>query len=269
MSHPPLKRRTRPTALSDILDGVKLYKVWTYLSYQDLISRYRRSIIGPFWIAAVMATQAVALSLVFGAIYHLGVKDFLPYVISGLTVINLIACGFNEGADTFNIYSPFIRAHSLPISFHVFRMVCRHFVVFMHNFIVYCVVSMIYTQTIPITIMLIPGLILAIVFMTSTIFITSSLSLRFIDFKFILPHIFTIVFYFTPVIWKPSMISSHMSLVYTLNPLYYLLEVVRSPLLGKDVPLNVWEGAIGVTLATAIIGYMVFANMRKKIPLWL
>ena len=269
MSHPPLKRRTRPSALADLVDGAKLYKTWSYLSYQDLISRYRRSFLGPFWIAAVMMTQAIALSLVFGTIYGLEVKSFLPYVIGGLTVINLIGVGFNEGSETFRIYSPMISAHPLPISFHVYRMVCRHFVMFLHNFAVFLAVWIFYNHNLALSPLIIPGLLLGLVFMTSTIFITACISMRYLDFKFMLPQAWTIVFYFTPVIWQPSQIKEHLSLIYQLNPIYYMLEVIRAPMLGHAVGTDVWLGATVVVLGTSILAYIVFASMRKKISLWL
>jgi len=84
-----------------------------------------------------------------------------------------------------------------------------------------------------------------------------------------LPHAWTIVFYFTPVIWQPNQIKSHLSLLFRLNPIYYVLEVIRSPLMGKPVSADIWMGALITIFLSSSLGYVVFANMRKKISLWL
>jgi ABC-type polysaccharide/polyol phosphate export permease len=264
-----LKRINRKNVAEDIVEAIKLYRTWAYLSYQDVISRYRRSILGPFWVAAIMITQSVALSLVFGGIYNIELREFLPYVIAGLTVFNYIGSAFGEGAETFAIYRSVVTAYNMPLSFHIMRMCCRQFVIFLHNFVVFIVVMAVFSRAFTITPMLIPALFVAFVFLFSCTLINATLSLRFRDYKFILPHVWTIVFYFTPVIWRPNQISEHLSFLYVYNPIYYILEIMRGSMLGTPVGLEVWLGATGVATGAAAIAYLVFATMRKKIALWL
>lgn len=268
MSHPPLTRRTRPTAFHDILSGAKLSKTWAFLSYQDLIARYRRSLFGPFWIAAVMGTQSLALALVFGTIYNIDIKVFLPYVVAGLSIIGFIGCAFGLGSSTFEIYKSLLLAHPLPISFHVFRMYCRHLIEFMHNILIFCIVCFICNGGINFSITFIPALLVASVFIFSTTLISATLSVRFADFKFMLPHVWTIVFYFTPIIWKTSQVRSGIEWVYMFNPIYYIVELLRSGMMGTPVSSSIWFGSLVTILCTSIVAYVLFSVMRKKITLW-
>ena len=42
-------------ALRDLVDGLRAHRVWMLLAKMDMRHRYRRSVIGPFWITIAMA----------------------------------------------------------------------------------------------------------------------------------------------------------------------------------------------------------------------
>ena len=42
-------------AWHDIRDGLSAWRLWTSLGWSDIRQRYRRSVIGPFWITLSMA----------------------------------------------------------------------------------------------------------------------------------------------------------------------------------------------------------------------
>ncbi|EDW4359843.1 ABC transporter permease, partial [Salmonella enterica subsp. salamae] len=42
-------------ALLDIYEGLKKIQFWNYMAWQEIIIRYRRSVLGPFWITASTA----------------------------------------------------------------------------------------------------------------------------------------------------------------------------------------------------------------------
>jgi len=39
-------------AIADLLAGLKLWELWSTLGWHDIRQRYRRSIVGPFWLVA-------------------------------------------------------------------------------------------------------------------------------------------------------------------------------------------------------------------------
>ena len=42
-------------AMRDVVDGIKAYPIWTTLAWQDIRQRYRRSVLGPFWMYRVVS----------------------------------------------------------------------------------------------------------------------------------------------------------------------------------------------------------------------
>ena len=66
------------------------------------------------------------------------------------------------------------------------------------------------------------------------------------------------------MIYQPEMLAARgYALFYELNPFYYLIEIVRTPMQGKPLP----EGKmylIAVTLAFVVFFTSIFAVMRQK-----
>ena len=76
-----------------------------------------------------------------------------------------------------------------------------------------------------------------------------------------------IAFFTTPIFWTPASLPNRQVFIY-LNPFYYLLEVVRGPLLGHTPPLSVWLTAIAFNCLAAPIAIVFFARCRARIPFW-
>ena len=53
--------RTFRRAFADLQDGLYSSELWLHLGWQDIKQRYRRSVLGPFWITIATGTTAVAM----------------------------------------------------------------------------------------------------------------------------------------------------------------------------------------------------------------
>jgi ABC-type polysaccharide/polyol phosphate export permease len=264
-----LFKQTR-TAANDIQRGLALYKTWSYLAYQDVGARYRRSLLGPFWIAAGTVAQAASMTIVYGAIMHLPLAQMLPYIMGGLVVFNFMGIPFTDGCETYTGAASTIRAYPLPYSFHIFRMVLRALVVMAHNLVVYFLVVFLCERTVHVTPMIIPAVLLITFFVVCASTITATISLRFRDVRFLLPYLWQILFFSTPVFWRADSfaIGDKRRMIFEYNPIYYLMEVVRRPLLGEQIAPHIWPVAITIVAILAPMAFIVFALFRKRIALW-
>lgn len=259
---------SRSTATRDLLAGLTLYRLWGFMAYQDIISRYRRSILGPFWVAAMMVTQSAALALVFGSIFEMPIKDFLPYVITGISVMLYLGSAFTEGTETFSIYRPLVQATPLPLSFHVLRMCTKHLVVFAHNAAVFLAIYMYFNGRLDLRVTIVPAIALSFLFIVGVTLFNAVLSLRFRDYKYILPHLWTLIFFLTPVMWKPAQLVDKLRFINTFNPAHYILLVMRNGLDGQATTWHDWIGAGVSAFVALLLGYIAFSCARKYIALW-
>lgn len=255
-------------ACVDIVKGAGLYRTWGFLAYQDVVSRYRRSLFGPFWVSAGMLTTAAALALVFSTIYRIPVVDFLPFVVSGLVVFFFIGTPFTEGGDAYLQAASTIKAYPLPYSFHIYRLAARNIVVFGHNLLVFFLVKLICTHNLLMNPQALLGMVLTTVFVSATSLVMGVIGARFKDVRLLVPFVWTIVFYLTPVIWKTSAIHDARAFIFQFNPFYYLLQTVRDPLLGVFVPWHIFGIALGIDIVMVAMAVVTLGMFRKRIALW-
>src|SRR5688572_27507141 len=54
-------------AMGDILASLSNWRLWTMLGWLDIRQRYRRSMLGAFWITISMAIMVVALGILYSS----------------------------------------------------------------------------------------------------------------------------------------------------------------------------------------------------------
>src|SRR5471030_1256689 len=116
------------SALKDLVDGVRSYPVWSTLGWQDIRQRYRRSMLGPFWITLTMLVTIVGMGPLYGALLKLSNKDFIPYLSLGIITWGLISMLLMEGGSSFHSAESMIRSVRLPLTLHILRGIYRNFI---------------------------------------------------------------------------------------------------------------------------------------------
>src|SRR3990167_7170629 len=66
----------RQLAQEDITDGCKKWRIWLMLAYQDIKLRYRRSVLGPFWITMSMAITVYSMGYLYGHLFHIPIQEY-------------------------------------------------------------------------------------------------------------------------------------------------------------------------------------------------
>lgn len=255
--------------LLDVRNGFKLRRVWLYLAKEELFSRYRRSLLGPFWVSAQMLATAAALAIVMGGIFGQPIDVVLPFIAAGILVWNVAALPLGEGAETFVTAAPTIKTYPFPFSLYVLRLITRHLLIYAHGLVV----------VVPITFILNPSyvphwsfiLTTPLVFVFGALFsgVSGMFSARFRDLRFLLPFLAQIIFFLTPIFWRPDQLSGARAAVYLYNPFYYLVEIVRSPLLGVPPRMDHILVVIGMIAAGALAWLFAFTLFRRRIAFWI
>ena len=138
--------KTMATAWGDLVAGFGKRELWFHLGWQDIKQRYRRSVLGPFWITIATGATAVAMGPLYSKLFKLPLEEHLPYVTLGLIIWNLINASILEGADVFIANEGLIKQLPTPLSVHVYRLVWRQIILFGHNMIIFVVIAIIFPQ---------------------------------------------------------------------------------------------------------------------------
>lgn len=257
-------------AATDLLKALRHPGLWMAIGWLDVKQRYRRSVLGPFWITLSVAAFVLGLGLVYGSLFGQPLSSYLPYVGIGLIGWMLIAALINDGCLAFTSADGAIKQVAIPLSVHVFRTVWRNLIISAHHGVV--ILFLIVAFGVPIgasTLLVIPALINLAIFGAALSFGFGILSARFRDIPLMITNLVTLMFFITPIIWRAEDLPPTRALVAYLNPFHYLLSTFRDPLLGSPPSLLYWAIALICTLVAVTGAFLLFARFRARIAYWL
>jgi ABC-2 type transport system permease protein/lipopolysaccharide transport system permease protein len=255
-------------ALTDIAEGWRRRPLWGTMGLQDIRRRYRRSVIGPFWITLSMGVMVAALGLLYGTIFKQDMHDYLPYLAAGFVVWGLISNLILEGTAVFVGAEGLIRQLPAPLSVHVYRLLWSNLIIFGHNIWVFVAVALWYGLNPGWTMLLaLPALLLVVLNGFWVALLAGLLSARFRDIPLVVASVVQVLFFITPVIWRPDMVPDR-AMILDLNPLHHFVEILRAPLLGQVPALHHWLAASVITAVgwAAALGF--FRVYRWRLAYW-
>lgn len=249
----------------------KAVQIAVILGWQDIRGRYRRSLIGPFWITISTGVMIASIGLVFGAIFNAPMVEYLPFLAAGIIAWTFINVTINEGCTSFIDSEGIIKQLPIPLLAHVLRIIWRNSLILAHNILILPLVFLVMGKSIdPEVLIAIPGFFLVALCLTWIAFLFAMIGARYRDIPQIVASLMTVIYFLTPIIWMPSLLPDRMGAAfYQFNPFYHLIELIRAPLLGMLPSTTSWL----VVLVMTVVGWgftlLVFSRVRCRVTYWL
>ena len=255
-------------ALFDLVQGGRQHHLWSVLGWQDIRQRYRRSVLGPFWLTLSMGALVAALGTLYGMLFKVEMAAYVPHLALGFIVWALISGVITDGCHVFINAAGIIQQVGLPLSVHAYRLLWRNLLILFHNAAVFVVVAAIFGVW-PgwAGFLVLPGLVLLCLNGLWAVLLFGIISARFRDVPPIVASIVRICFFVTPIIWMPELVPER-AMVLEINPFYHLVEVVRAPLLGEVPGLSSWIAVLSMTVAGWVLAFAFFRRYRWRIAYW-
>jgi lipopolysaccharide transport system permease protein len=256
----------------DMQEGIQKWRVWFLLAYQDIKLRYRRSVLGPFWITISMAITVYSMGFLYAHLFHVDMHQYYPFLVAGMLGWALISTVVIDLTDTFINAEGLIKQIKLPYTLYIHRIVTRNMLIFFHNLLVMIPIFVLfhaYAKVNFYTLLLLPGL--ALIYLNAAIYglILAMLGARYRDISQIIKSLVQVVFFVTPVMWNPVILPPDVRYIVYLNPFYSFLELIRSPLLGQAPTLFNVSISVAIALIGALIMMRLFTHYRSRIIYWL
>ncbi|HCG46189.1 MULTISPECIES: galactan export ABC transporter permease subunit Wzm/RfbD [Corynebacterium] len=272
---PASQSKTFRAAFADLLQGARQRELWFMLGIQDIKQRYRRSVLGPFWITIATGVMAAALGLLYSMLFQIPTAQFLPHVTVGLIMWNFISGAIKEGSTVFIENEGLIKQLPAPLSVHVYRLVWRQTLFLAHNLIIWVLLIIIFPRHLGWEFLLIiPGLALLLINGVWVAMFFGIVATRFRDIAPLLEALTQLLFYVTPIVWMTDTLEnqggavSERAKLAQLNPLYHYMEVVRAPMIGQPVEAYHWWIVIGCTLAGIGLAALAMRQWRFRVSYW-
>jgi lipopolysaccharide transport system permease protein len=258
------------TALVDLLASLRAWRLWSLLGWLEIRQRYARSKLGPFWLTISMGVLVGMMGLVYGTLFGQDLSVYVPMVAIGMVMWGLFSGTVGEGSNAYIASSNYIRQVSTPRLLYVLQAAWRNLVIFAHNFAIVLLVLVLFGvrswATLP---LFLPGLVLFVLNATWIAALTGLLGARFRDLPQIVAALLQVAFYVTPVLFHGQMLSGRHRWIVEFNPLAYLIDVVRQPLVGQVPPVSTWLLVGAMAVAGWLVALIMTGRYHKRIPYWL
>ncbi len=252
----------------DLRGSLRLWRLCWTLGWLDVKLRYRGSVLGPFWLTASIFFIVSSMGAIYAYLFRMNLHDYLPFLSLSLVLWGFISGIINDSTGCFTQSEGMIRAIRMPFTVYAARVVIRNLLVLLHNVVVILVVFTLFrVWPGPAMLQIVPGLALWLLDGVAACILFGALGARFRDIAPIIGSILQIVFFVTPIIWKPDLMR-HGQRFLVLNPFYDLLEIVRRPLLGGALTPEVIWAAIGFSAVLCGMTALLFTRVRARLAYW-
>jgi ABC-type polysaccharide/polyol phosphate export permease len=256
-------------ALTDIRQASRLLHVIAFMAMGDLRARYRRSVLGPFWMTLGTALGTLGLGLVWSELLKMNRHTFVPSLTAGLILWQLLSGCIVESTTTYWRQTAVIRNVSMPLSMPPIQMVVKHLINFLHNLPVFVVVMLLFHVPLTrYTLLVLPCLLLLIANLLWITLLFSMLGARFRDFEYMVAAAMPVLMFLSPVFYRPEYLPFNGPYLW-FNPFSHLIELIRYPMLGTAPPAFVVLVNVLLCLAGWMLSLALFNAKRDRIAYWL
>ncbi|HEY9759970.1 MAG TPA: ABC transporter permease [Oculatellaceae cyanobacterium] len=235
------------------------------LASQDILARYRGSVIGPWWITLVTLSLVLGIGTTYASSFHTQVAVLMPYVAVGVVTWSFLSAAISDGGEAFISAAALLRQTALPLPVFIFRSLVRNLVNLGHQLVIIIGVLTWFRIFPGIAILWSLAGLASIIFNVSWItMVIALISARFRDVPQIVSALLQFLFFLTPIFWLPSAVQLEAPAI-KYNPFFLAIQSVRAPLLQGISPVR----ELAYLTAFGIIGWTIailcYTQSRRRV----
>lgn len=242
---------------------------WLSLTKMDLHARYRGSALGIGWSLVHPLAMTAVLCGVFQNIFAVELRQYAPFVLSGLLIWNYFSAAVTEGCLTLYRAEGYLRSHNVPLAVFPLRTILGIAFHAILTLAITCLLSwfLVGEMRVWATLSLVPSLTLLLAFGWSITVIAGMANVYFPDTQHLAQIGLQALFYVTPVLYPPEIVAGRgLGMILRLNPLSSFLQLIRLPVLQGRLPNPLDFGiAALVVLVTGCSALFLLAKFQKRV----
>jgi len=232
---------------------------------RDILTRYKRSILGVAWTMLNPLGTTLVLAFVFSSVFGSTV-NYAAYVLSGLIAWTFFSQATNACIVNLVWGGSLLRRIYVPRTVFAVSSMGTGLVNFTLSLVPLILVILV--SGIPLTLnallLPIPMLFLAM-FALGVGLIVSNLAIFFADIAEMYAIVLTAWMYLSPVIYTIETLPPQYQQLLKLNPMYHLINLFRAVIYeGRTPTLNEFLISGGIALSTLLVGWLVFTKKSDE-----
>jgi lipopolysaccharide transport system permease protein len=245
-------------------------ELFFFLVWRDVLVRYKQTVLGVVWSLLRPLLTMVVFTVVFGRLGTFPTEGGAPYPILVFTALlpwQLFAGALSDSSNSLIGNASLISKVYFPRLLIPVSAVLVSLVDFMVSFVLLGGLMFWYGYLPGWRILTLPLLLLLALSVALSIGLwTSALTVRYRDFRYIVPFALQIGLYLSPVGFSSRIIPESWRWLYSLNPMVAVIDGFRWALL-RDAPALYTPAlfnAIGFTLLVTLTGYVYFRRTERR-----
>ncbi|MCB5202607.1 ABC transporter permease [Neorhizobium sp. T786] len=254
--------------LRDFTDTIKALPLSFFFAWGDTKARYRRSFLGPFWLVIGTAIGVAGLGFLWSQLLNVEKSVFIPSLCIGLVIWQLISGCIMEAPSIMVQNARLIKNIKTPFLFFPLQLLLRQMINFAHNLLVVVAVLLIFPPSINFSqILIIPGIVLVVGNLFWISALISLISARYRDVGPLITSFMPLMFFLTPVIYRPSQLAMSEYIAW-MNPLTYLITLIRDPIEGLTPSLYVYVVSMVSLIFGTALTVIFLGKKYNRIAFW-
>ena len=252
---------------NDLVKGIYRKKLVFRLGLTDITQRYRNTYLGPFWMTISLSVFLSVLGYVGGALFNIGLEEYLPYLCLGVLLWTFISSVISESGQLYILAPISTVSYDVPMSTFVYSFLVKHTILLAHNLLLYFVIAAYFKinflAQLPFVII---GMLILMLFCLGITFLLAVVCTKLRDIPQIVANLLQVSFFVTPIMWNAELLAEKgRKAILDFNPFYYLLEVVRAPMLGQTLGIKFYLISIAIASVTLVLGISIFIRYRHRV----
>jgi len=247
--------------------GVLRYRDLVFqLIRRDLVSRYKRSVLGVAWTMLNPLGTMLILTIVFSRVFG-RVESYPVFVLTGLIVWNFFSQTTQHCMSSTLWGSGLFKKIYLPRTSFIISSIGTGIVNFIISLVPLLVIMLFTGAPVQLSAIMLPVILLLLsLFSLGVGLLLSAYSVFFPDIAEIYTIILMAWMYLSPVIVPEETLASILNgWLLKINPLFYLIKLFRMAIYdGVFPPISLLLTATGISFAMFMIGWLVFTNKSDE-----
>lgn len=256
----------------DLADGFRQSQFWAFSGWLDIVVKYRMSRLGVIWLFMPSTLYIWGVGSFFALLQGRDIRGFAAYMAIGTTVFRLLNSVITEATTVYVSAKAFIMDGHMRLSDFVLRAIAKAIFFFLVSMPPVVVALYVFPDLhLSGVLMGLAGLPLLLLNALWIGVVLSLVGARFPDINQFIGNIFMFLFLLTPIVWSADQMpaGSMRATLVRYNPFYYLIEIVRAPIVGGHFNTQ----SLYVAGTMALVGWLVaiFAYRRwaRFVPIWI
>ena len=263
-------RYATAAGFEDLVGGLRHWRVWHLLGVRELRHRYARSKLGQLWLMLSTGSMIGVLGGVWSLLWNQPLQDIMPFFGASLILWTYLSQVLTDCTAAFVTHGNLYRNQKMHFSVSIYALIYKNTLMLVHSLII--IVVLVVGFGVPINwylLQIIPALVLTWIGLMWLGYLVAMTCVRYRDIIQVITTWLMVVFFVTPIMWKPDFLPPKYSLIIDLNPMAQFLELLRNPFMGQPVSTYAWVVTAIIAVPGMMLALPIIGRYQRRVIFWM